>query len=512
MKQKSLRLQRMRGYVQMFFFLWVVLVISLSEAIERGLSLPFALETVSLHAICPFGGIVTLWNLLQDGLLIRKIHESSVVLASLSVILAIGFGPVICSWVCPFGTFQEWIGKIGRRISPRRYNTFVPKKLDRYLRFLRYGVLLWVLVMTALSATLIFQPYDPYYALFSIIHRDLSLAGLVILLVIVLLSLFVERPFCKYACPYGAFLGLFNKIRIFKIRRDKNLCIGCNACNRACPMNIDVASSQVVTSHQCISCMACTSEHACPVGETVVVSSKLGTRRISTKTIAIITLVVFLGGILLSMVFGLWNTTGSKQPALVKEGAFTGAPNPADIRGSYTFGDVAEAFPVPLASLVSAFDGAEETMRLGSLEELWYEQIPEGTEVGTDSIRLFVSLYTGIPYLAEEGTLLPLSAVQVLELEGKSVDPRFAEIKDHAVSFDLDTSVIPTVPQDMEITGKTTVKEVLDRGISLSLIEELLGSVDTPSASIKELAEARGISFSEVKLKIVEALSQRAQN
>jgi polyferredoxin len=461
------------------------------------------METVSLHAICPFGGVVTLWNLIKDGLLIRKIHESAVVLASLSVILAVLFGPVICSWVCPFGTFQEWIGKLGKRLFGKRYNTFIPKHVDTFLRFLRYVVLLWVLVMTALSATLVFQPYDPYYALFSLIHREFSIAGLAILSVIIFLSFFVERPFCKYACPYGAFLGLFNKIRVFKIRRMPETCISCSACNRACPMNIDVEGSAFVTSGQCISCMACTSEDACPVSGTVVASINKKQKGISIRHLGIITVVVLIGGIMLSMVFGLWRTTSSKQPALLKEGSYAGAPNPADIRGSYTFADVAKAFPVPLPTLLQAFGVTEGAMRLGSLEEIWAGSIPEGTEIGTDSIRLFVSLYTGIPFIAEEETLMPKSAVRVLESEGKTNDPRFSAIKEQAIELTIDENVILAAPA-LEITGNTTVQEVLDAGFSLSLIETILGTVDNKRESIKVLAESQGLSFSEVKLKILE--------
>nr|WP_321264719.1 4Fe-4S binding protein [uncultured Sphaerochaeta sp.] len=503
MRQSRGKVQRIRKIVQLVFFLWVVTVIALSEAVANGFTLPFSMETVSLHAICPFGGVVTLWNLIKDGILIRKIHESAVVLASLSVLLAVFFGPVICSWVCPFGTFQEWIGKLGRRLFPKRYNTFVPKRIDRYLRFLRYGILVWILVMTALSATLVFKPYDPYFALFSLIHREFALAGLVILFIIILLSLFVERPFCKYACPYGAFLGLFNKIRIFKIRRNKDLCINCSACNRACPMNIDVEGSEVVSSGQCISCMACTSEDACPVSDTVITSINKKHKGISIRRIGIITVLVIIGGIMLSMVLGLWRTSSSKQPTLLKEGEFAGAPNPEDIRGSYTFEDVAKAFPVPLSILLEAFGVEEGTMRLGSLEEIWAGAIPEGAEVGTDSIRLFVSVYTGFPFTAEEGTLLPTSAVRVLEREGKEADPRFALIKEKAIELTVDPNVVIIAPA-LEITGKTTVQEVLDAGYSLSLIESILGTVENKRESIKVIAESQGLSFSEVKLKILE--------
>jgi polyferredoxin len=82
-------------------------------------------------------------------------------------------------------------------------------------------------------------------------------------------SLFVERPFCKYACPYGALLGLTNFFRVFGIKRNKETCIDCKACDKACPMNINVSGAGTVRNHQCISCLECTSEAACPVKDTV---------------------------------------------------------------------------------------------------------------------------------------------------------------------------------------------------------------------------------------------------
>ena len=52
----------------------------------------------------------------------------------LAFILAILFGPVFCGWICPFGTVQEWFGKIGKRIFKRKYNNFIPYSIDRWLR------------------------------------------------------------------------------------------------------------------------------------------------------------------------------------------------------------------------------------------------------------------------------------------------------------------------------------------------------------------------------------------
>lgn len=266
LKARSAR--NIRHIVQAAFFVVVAVSTTASILTEKGIVVPF-IPGASLHALCPFGGVVSFWQLLNFGTLVKKVHDSSVVLAVLGLFLALLFGPVICGWVCPFGTFQEWLGKIGRKIFGKKYNNFLPSKLDRVLRYLRYFVLAWVSYMTIVSGKLIFQDYDPYFALFNFWGGEVALTGFIALALVIVLSLFVERPFCKYACPYGAFQGIFNLFRVFGIRRNAPTCISCKACDKACPMNITVSTSKVVRDHQCISCLACTSDAACPVPATV---------------------------------------------------------------------------------------------------------------------------------------------------------------------------------------------------------------------------------------------------
>ncbi len=270
--KKRLRLKPVRTSIQIFFFI-LILLISLGHSLEEaGVTIPL-IQGVSLHAVCPFGGVVSLYQYITAGTFVQKIHDSSFILMILVFLTAILFGPVFCGWICPFGSIQEWVGKIGRKIFKRKYNNFVPRKIDRILRYLRYAVLLWVLIMTAVSAKLFFADYDPYYALFNFWTGEVAITGLVTLGVVLVLSLFVERPFCKYACPYGALLGVSNLFRIFKIRRNKTTCISCLKCDDACPMNIEVSTAKNVLDHQCISCFACTSEDSCPVPETVLIST-----------------------------------------------------------------------------------------------------------------------------------------------------------------------------------------------------------------------------------------------
>lgn len=252
----------------MFFFLLVAAIALNHTLVEEGRGIPF-LSNASVHAICPFGGVVSLYQYFVVGTFVQKIHESSLVLMWLVFALAIVFGPVLCGWICPLGSIQEWFSSIGRKIFKKRFNTFIPYKYDKYLRFTRYIVLGWVVYMTIMTGKLVFADVDPYAALFHLWSDELAVGGIIVLVVTLVLSLFVERPWCKYACPFGALLGISNLFRIFKIKRNVGTCVSCNKCTRACPMNIPVSKKEVVRDHQCISCLKCTSEEACPIKETV---------------------------------------------------------------------------------------------------------------------------------------------------------------------------------------------------------------------------------------------------
>ena len=268
MKTKKQTKIRLRPVIQLFFFALIALIAVNHTLAEEGGGIPF-LSSASLHALCPFGGVVTIYQYATTGTFVQKIHESSFILMILGFILAVLFGPVFCGWVCPLGTVQEWTSKLGKKLFKRRFNRFVPRKVDGVLRYLRYGVLVWVLYMTAATGRLVFAEVDPYFALFNFWSSEVAVAGLVVLGLTLVGALFVERPWCKYACPYGAVLGVTNLFRVFKIRRNESTCIACDKCNNRCPMNIPVSRQLVVRDHQCISCLECTSEAACPIPDTV---------------------------------------------------------------------------------------------------------------------------------------------------------------------------------------------------------------------------------------------------
>jgi Polyferredoxin len=176
-------------------------------------------------------------------------------------------GPVFCGWICPFGTLQDILAKLGSKLGIKKY--VMPAKLKKVLAFFRYILLLITILITAdfIFNILSLDPRANFIALLG--GRTLTVTGWIIIFIFLGSSMFFERPFCNYLCIEGAKFGLLSSARPFTIIRNKETCVGCNRCNRACPMNIDVSSYGQVRSLQCINCMECVA--ACPVKSTLTV-------------------------------------------------------------------------------------------------------------------------------------------------------------------------------------------------------------------------------------------------
>ena len=133
------KVARIRTAVQIFFFVLIAFIAVNHTLSETGGGIPIV-SNASLHAVCPFGGVVSIYQFAAVGDFVKQTHASSFILMLIVFSLAIVVGPAFCGWICPFGSFQEWIARIGRRIFGRRYNTMLPARLDSVLRYLRYVV------------------------------------------------------------------------------------------------------------------------------------------------------------------------------------------------------------------------------------------------------------------------------------------------------------------------------------------------------------------------------------
>jgi polyferredoxin len=133
--------------------------------------------------------------------------------------------------------------------------------LDRILRFVKYGVLAWALSGAAIYGYMVFKDFDPWSALLTITEWVFT-PGLVVLGITLVGSLFVERPWCRYACPLGAASGLLGKLSPMYLKREADACTNCKICTKSCPMGLEVHTATTITSVDCISCLECVGD--CP--------------------------------------------------------------------------------------------------------------------------------------------------------------------------------------------------------------------------------------------------------
>lgn len=102
---------------------------------------------------------------------------------------------------------------------------------------------------------------------------------------------------------------------------------------------------------------------------------------LTSKPLAVIVLAVLFAGIAFSTVTGWWVTESTKVPVTFTEGEFEGEANPADIRGSYTFGDIAKSFDVTPEVLAQAFGITAEEPTAFAIKELETIYLDSGYEI-----------------------------------------------------------------------------------------------------------------------------------
>lgn len=318
----------------------------------------------SVHALCPFGALESLYTLLFMGSFIQKIYSGTVVLLILTVIMAILFRRSFCGLLCPFGALQELFGKIGRKVLKKRL--IIPTYIDRPLRYLKYFILLLTAGMAWYYGTLWMAPYDPYSAYShlsafndSIKEDPLAIIGFLLLAVTVLGSFIYDRFFCKYLCPVGAFYGIIGKLSPTKIERNADLCVNCKKCNKVCPVNIDVEKSEKITSAECINCNECVL--SCPKEGALEI--KTAGKKVRPFTVLLAVLGVFFGTIFVAQITGNYQII----PSQLKEGQVIAI---SEIKGYYTIEEAATATGLTLKEIYEKLGIPENISKNTKMKEI----------------------------------------------------------------------------------------------------------------------------------------------
>lgn len=313
---------------------WAVILVIIFLAVKAFVKDSFVAD---FEAYCPFGGLQAIGSYLLNGSLACTMTSTQMVMGALLIVLVILFSKLFCSYLCPIGTFSEWLGKLGDKLKIR---ITIKGVLDKILRSLKYILLFITLYFTFKTNELFCKEFDPFYAIMSGYDADVKVLYATIAIAITILgSIFVRLFWCKYLCPLGAisnifrFTGFFvaimaiyvalllfgvnihyawplgaaciggyvlelvgNKFRFFpvaKITRNESSCTNCQLCSIKCPQAIDVAKMEVVKDADCNLCGDCVT--VCPEKDTIQIN-----KRSKLKWLApIAVVVIFVLGLIL---------------------------------------------------------------------------------------------------------------------------------------------------------------------------------------------------------------------
>lgn len=200
--------------------------------------------------ICPIGSIQNVTTALVDPS--YAIPYFVIGIFVLPLVAALFFGRVFCSGVCALGAIQELV-----LLKPIE----VPDWLDRALgklRWLYLAAAIGFAVLPAVSRDFIICRFDPFVGFFRFTGPfSMFLFGGILLLI----GVFVGRPYCRYLCPYGALLSVFSRYAWKSVSITPNRELDCGLCEKACPYGAIEEMRAIRTS--CVACARCF--ESCPV-------------------------------------------------------------------------------------------------------------------------------------------------------------------------------------------------------------------------------------------------------
>ena len=143
----------------------------------------------------------------------------------LPILYALLFGRVFCAGVCPLGALQELVNIRNFRLA---------RSVSVALSVIPWIYLAFTILYAATRSQFLICRLDPFVGIFRL-GGDIGMIAFGI--VLLLMSVFIGRPFCRFLCPYGALLSVFSSLSWKKLEITPRGCINCALCGMSCPVD-----------------------------------------------------------------------------------------------------------------------------------------------------------------------------------------------------------------------------------------------------------------------------------
>lgn len=175
---------------------------------------------------------------------------------------------LFCGWMCPFGSLSEAIYKVAGVVGLKRFQTQLPQRWHDRLKWLKYAVFFGLITVSMFSMGLAekLSEVEPFKTTFLVGIQNRAWPYGLFVAAILGLSIFIERPYCKYICPLGASLAMPSTFRWFGLKRKQD-CNSCKACAVGCGAQAIDADGRI-DHRECLHCLDCmilyTDTKGCP--------------------------------------------------------------------------------------------------------------------------------------------------------------------------------------------------------------------------------------------------------
>jgi len=133
------------------------------------------------------------------------------------------FGRTFCAGVCPLGAIQDVFA-----LRPVSLKSWVQSLLG-LIPFIYLGL---AILFAATGSDFIVCRYDPFVGFF---RHNASFMMFAIGGILLLISVFIARPYCRFLCPYGVLLNLVSRFSKKHLAIAPSTCISCRLCENSCP-------------------------------------------------------------------------------------------------------------------------------------------------------------------------------------------------------------------------------------------------------------------------------------
>jgi len=148
------------------------------------------------------------------------------------LLFALAYGRVFCAGVCPLGAIQELSG-----IKPVKLR----KNVEAVLAAVPFIYLAIAVLFAATDSQFIICRYDPFVGIFRL---DAPYTMIVFGALLLLSGIFLNRPYCRFLCPYGVVLNIFSRFAGKHLTITPAECTNCRLCEEACPYDAIIPSDQ----------------------------------------------------------------------------------------------------------------------------------------------------------------------------------------------------------------------------------------------------------------------------